>query len=125
MCRFVKCCVSFVLALALSFVSLVPCFASVASVEDTTVNTDESVCSVGIGEYLYPGELWDYFLVPTSGFYLCSTGFSVNSSVAGLCPFSRLLLNFFLSRIKLCIGTFILLLVVICLRILSILMLEI
>lgn len=87
MCRFVKCCVSFVLALALSFVSLVPCFANVVAAEDTTVNTDGTVCSVGIGEYLYPGELWDYFLAPTSSFNICASGYSVDSAVSGLCPF--------------------------------------
>lgn len=53
MCRFVKCCVSFVLALALSFVSLVPCFANVGP-SDTTVTTDGAVCSVGITQYTFP-----------------------------------------------------------------------
>lgn len=53
MCRFVKCCVSFVLALALSFVSLVPCFANVGP-EDTVITADNAVCSVGISQYTAP-----------------------------------------------------------------------
>lgn len=61
MCRFVKCCVSFVLALALSFVSLVPCFANVGP-EDTVITADNAVCSVGIGQYT--GYLTGDFIAP-------------------------------------------------------------
>lgn len=69
MCRFVKCCVSFVLALALSFVSLVPCFANVTP-EDTVTSAGDAVCSVGIGQYTgfligdFVAPLYTYSIIP-------------------------------------------------------------
>lgn len=78
MCRSKRCCVSFVLALLLSSVSLVPCFAETVTGEDIVVNTDGTFCTVRCWHVL-GGAGFD-FSAPVNTLLIGDTGYDTISS---------------------------------------------
>ena len=98
MCRSKRCFVSFVLALLLSSVSLVPCFASggIVTGEDTTVNTDGTLCTVELWTNII-GTVGD-FSAPLHTLYVADSGYDTNGVTLTIEPVLENLSSFILDE---------------------------
>lgn len=89
--------VSFVLAFLLSSVSLVPCFANgIVTGEDTTVNTDGTLCTVQLWTNII-GTVGD-FSVPIHTLFVADTGYDTNGTTLPIEPVLENISSFVLTE---------------------------